>query len=91
MVRTGVADDDEAHRITRQAICIAPSRELAIQILEVVRRMGEYTPVECFFAGKDSVKRGMPKVTAQIIIGTPGTVIDASPLHCRLRPDPSLS
>ncbi|GAA5896963.1 ATP-dependent RNA helicase DBP5 [Sporobolomyces salmoneus] len=59
-----------------QAICIAPSRELAIQILEVVRRMGEYTPVECFFAGKDAVKRGMPKVTAQIIIGTPGTVID---------------
>lgn len=42
--------------------------------------MGEYTPVECFFAGKDSVKRGMPKVTAQIIIGTPGTVIDVRSL-----------
>jgi len=43
--------------------------------------MGEYTPVECFFAGKDSVKRGMPKVTAQIIIGTPGTVIDVRLFH----------
>jgi ATP-dependent RNA helicase DDX19/DBP5 len=59
-----------------QAICIAPSRELAIQILNVVQRMGEYTPVECFFAGKDSVKKGMPKLTAQIVIGTPGTMID---------------
>lgn len=49
-----------------------------MQILSVVQRMGEYTPVECFFAGRDSVKRGMPKVTAQIIIGTPGTIIDVS-------------
>ncbi|GAA5827050.1 hypothetical protein JCM11251_002222 [Rhodosporidiobolus azoricus] len=59
-----------------QAICIAPSRELAMQILHVVTKMGEYTPVECFFAGKDSFKKGMPKLTQQIIIGTPGTMID---------------
>lgn len=59
-----------------QAICIAPSRELAMQILSVVQRMGEYTPVECFFAGKDSWTRGMPKLTQQVIIGTPGTMID---------------
>ncbi|KAM0755475.1 DEAD-domain-containing protein [Meredithblackwellia eburnea MCA 4105] len=59
-----------------QAICIAPSRELAIQILSVVQKMGEYTPVECFHAGRDTVKRGMPKLTAQIVIGTPGTIID---------------
>ncbi|GAA5913184.1 hypothetical protein JCM8208_001694 [Rhodotorula glutinis] len=59
-----------------QAICIAPSRELAIQILNVVQKMGQYTPVECFFAGKDSVQKGMPKLTQQIVIGTPGTMID---------------
>ncbi|KAL8284223.1 hypothetical protein RQP46_004972 [Phenoliferia psychrophenolica] len=59
-----------------QAICVAPSRELALQILSVVQRMGEYTPVECFHAGKDAVKRGMPPVQAQIIVGTPGTFID---------------
>lgn len=59
-----------------QAICIAPSRELAIQILNVVQKMGQYTPVECFFAGKDSYQKGMPKLTQQIIIGTPGTMID---------------
>jgi ATP-dependent RNA helicase DDX19/DBP5 len=47
-----------------------------MQILHVVQRMGEYTPVECFFAGKDSFKKGMPKLTAQIVIGTPGTMID---------------
>ena len=40
--------------------------------------MGEYTPVECFHAGKDSVKKGMPKLTQQIIVGTPGTIIDVS-------------
>ncbi|GAA5932490.1 hypothetical protein JCM3775_005934 [Rhodotorula graminis] len=59
-----------------QAICIAPSRELAIQILQVVQKMGQYTPVECFFAGKDSVQKGMPKLTQQIVVGTPGTMID---------------
>lgn len=63
----------------RQAICIAPSRELAIQILNVVQKMGQYTPVECFFAGKDSVQKGMPKLTQQIVIGTPGTMIDVRP------------
>lgn len=44
--------------------------------MSVVQRMGEYTPVEVFHAGRDSVKRGMPKVQHQIIIGTPGTIID---------------
>ena len=62
-----------------QAICIAPSRELAIQILSVVERMGEYTPVECFHAGRDSVKKGMAKLTQQVIVGTPGTIIDVRP------------
>lgn len=49
-----------------------------MQILQVVQRMGEYTPVECFFAGKDSWTKGMPKLTQQVIIGTPGTMIDVS-------------
>ena len=61
-----------------QAICIAPSRELALQILSVVQKMGAYTPVECFFAGRDSVVKGMPSLTQQIIVGTPGTIIEVS-------------
>lgn len=59
-----------------------------MQILQVVQRMGEYTPVECFFAGKDSWTKGMPKLTQQVIIGTPGTMIDVSLLICRLSPGP---
>lgn len=55
-----------------------------MQILQVVQRMGEYTPVECFFAGKDSWTKGMPKLTQQVIIGTPGTMIDVSLFVCRL-------
>ncbi|KAK4054887.1 RNA helicase required for poly(A+) mRNA export [Microbotryomycetes sp. JL201] len=64
-----------------QAICIVPSRELALQILDVVTQMGQYTPVECFHAGRDTISRGMPKVQAQIIVGTPGTIIDASTFY----------
>ena len=48
--------------------------------MSVVVKMGEYTPVTCFHAGRDAIKRGMPPVTAQIIIGTPGSIIDVSRL-----------
>lgn len=44
--------------------------------MSVIQRMGEYTNVEVFHAGKDVIKRGMPKVTAQIVVGTPGTILD---------------
>lgn len=54
--------------------------------MSVVERMGEYTPVECFHAGRDSVKKGMPKLTQQIIVGTPGTIIDVSSDHSQLPP-----
>ncbi|KAJ2808186.1 RNA helicase required for poly(A+) mRNA export [Coemansia guatemalensis] len=58
-----------------QALCLAPSRELARQIMEVVQQMGKYTPMKAEYAIKDALKKG-EKVTAQIIIGTPGTVSD---------------
>lgn len=38
--------------------------------------MGEYTPVEVFHAGRDTIRRGMPKLHHHIIVGTPGTIID---------------
>ncbi|SCZ90897.1 BZ3500_MvSof-1268-A1-R1_Chr1-3g02360 [Microbotryum saponariae] len=60
-----------------QAICLSPARELALQTLTVVQRMGEYTPVECFAAVKDSFDRRMPPIQAQVIVGTPGTIMDA--------------
>ncbi|PIA16471.1 DEAD-domain-containing protein [Coemansia reversa NRRL 1564] len=58
-----------------QALCLAPSRELARQIMEVVQQMGKYTPMKAEYAIKDALKKG-DKVTAQIVIGTPGTVSD---------------
>ncbi|KAJ3331319.1 RNA helicase required for poly(A+) mRNA export [Blyttiomyces sp. JEL0837] len=60
---------------TTQAICLAPARELARQIMDVIREMGKYTPVTTAFAIKDSVERGS-KVDAHIVVGTPGTLND---------------
>ncbi|KAM7496588.1 hypothetical protein LguiA_021002 [Lonicera macranthoides] len=62
-----------------QALCICPTRELAIQNLEVLQRMGKFTDItwECAVP-MDSrdyvpVSKRAP-VTAQIVIGTPGTI-----------------
>ncbi|KAJ1877469.1 RNA helicase required for poly(A+) mRNA export, partial [Kickxella alabastrina] len=58
-----------------QALCLAPSRELARQIMEVAQQMGKYTPMKAVYAIKDSMKRG-EVINAHIVIGTPGTVSD---------------
>ncbi|KAL5059758.1 hypothetical protein RYX36_031362 [Vicia faba] len=62
-----------------QALCICPTRELAIQNIEVLRKMGKYTGItsECAVPmdRRDSIpisKRS--PIMAQIVIGTPGTV-----------------
>ncbi|OIR56833.1 MAG: ATP-dependent RNA helicase Dbp5 [Amphiamblys sp. WSBS2006] len=55
-----------------QALCITPTRELSIQIINTVVQMGQFT--ECF---SEALVRDSPiadEVTAQIIVGTPGTV-----------------
>ncbi|BFZ58050.1 RNA helicase required for poly(A+) mRNA export [Savitreella phatthalungensis] len=58
-----------------QALCIAPSRELARQIMDVVVEMGKYTQVKTAMALKDTIERGA-KIDAHIVVGTPGTVMD---------------
>ncbi|KAJ1552166.1 RNA helicase required for poly(A+) mRNA export [Cladochytrium tenue] len=58
-----------------QAICLAPARELARQIMDVVREMGKYTLVTTAFAIKDAVERGAA-INAHIVVGTPGTVLE---------------
>ncbi|CEH15858.1 atp-dependent rna helicase [Ceraceosorus bombacis] len=58
-----------------QAIALAPSRELARQIMDVVREMGKFTPVKTAYAIPDGIKRG-EKVDAHIIVGTPGKSFD---------------
>ncbi|KAI9140528.1 ATP-dependent RNA helicase dbp5 [Paraphysoderma sedebokerense] len=61
---------------TPQAICIAPARELARQIVDVVKEMGQYTPVEVCLAVKDSTLARGQKINSHIIVGTPGTITD---------------
>ncbi|XWS59580.1 hypothetical protein CRYUN_Cryun08bG0134300 [Craigia yunnanensis] len=62
-----------------QALCICPTRELAIQNLEVLRKMGKHTGItsECAIP-MDSTNyipiNKRPPVTAQVVIGTPGTI-----------------
>ncbi|KAG8694620.1 RNA helicase required for poly(A+) mRNA export [Ceratobasidium sp. 394] len=59
---------------TTQAICLAPSRELARQIMSVVTEMGKFTTVTTGYAIKDSPRDAQTQ--AQIIVGTPGTMAD---------------
>lgn len=58
-----------------QAICLAPSRELARQIMDVVEAMSKYTNITTKLVVKDSLKRNEP-VQSQVIVGTPGSVAD---------------
>ncbi|WFD43840.1 RNA helicase [Malassezia psittaci] len=58
-----------------QAIALAPSRELARQIMDVVQAMGKFTPVKTAFAIPDAIKRG-EKVQAHLVVGTPGKTFD---------------
>jgi ATP-dependent RNA helicase DDX19/DBP5 len=41
-----------------QAVCVAPTRELARQIVDVVKEMGKFTPVKVTLAIKDGLKKG---------------------------------
>ncbi|CAB4409106.1 unnamed protein product [Rhizophagus irregularis] len=66
-----------------QALCLAPSRELARQIMVEVRKMGKHTPVVTAEAIRESdIKSTVGKTrneefaSAQLIVGTPGTVYD---------------
>ncbi|EPB91149.1 hypothetical protein HMPREF1544_02029 [Mucor circinelloides 1006PhL] len=58
-----------------QAICLAPSRELARQIMDVVEAMSKYTNITTKLVVKDSLKRN-EHVQSQVIVGTPGSVAD---------------
>ncbi|KAI9835056.1 MAG: RNA helicase required for poly(A+) mRNA export [Sarea resinae] len=60
-----------------QALCLAPSRELARQILGVVQTMGSFLPGLTVTAAvpMEAAQRGQ-KVEGHIVVGTPGTVTD---------------
>lgn len=44
--------------------------------MSVVVAMGKFTPVQTEYAIKDNLPRGVTRITAQIVVGTPGTMVD---------------
>ncbi|XP_014649249.1 PREDICTED: ATP-dependent RNA helicase DDX25 isoform X2 [Ceratotherium simum simum] len=60
-----------------QCLCLAPTYELALQTGHVVERMGKFcVDVQVMYAIRgNQIPRGTD-VTKQIVIGTPGTVLD---------------
>jgi superfamily II DNA/RNA helicase len=59
-----------------QALCLAPSRELARQIMSVVVAMGKFTQIQTEYAIKDNLPKDAKHITAHIVVGTPGTMTD---------------
>jgi len=60
---------------TPQALVIAPARELARQILDNIREMGQFTKVTVKLAVPGSIERN-ERINTNVIVGTPGTVMD---------------
>ncbi|CAG8462896.1 6338_t:CDS:10 [Ambispora gerdemannii] len=60
---------------TTQAMCLAPTRELARQITSVIKKMGKYTKLTLTEAIKDGYDRTQ-KINSHLIVGTPGTLTD---------------
>lgn len=59
-----------------QALCLAPTRELARQIYDVTIRMGQFTKCTVALASRESGPRSLVTVTSHIVIGTPGTLLE---------------
>lgn len=60
-----------------QALILVPSRELALQIEQVVREMGSGYKVNAVYGGRPMAKDKMElKHTPTIVIGTPGRISD---------------
>ena len=68
---------DLARTGSPQALVLAPSRELARQILGVIQVMGHFVPGLLVDAAipTDAANRKR-SITAHIVVGTPGTVMD---------------
>lgn len=62
-----------------QALVLAPTRELAVQITEEMRRLGEFTNVKMvtLYGGASiNVQREALRHGVHVVVGTPGRVID---------------
>lgn len=67
-----------------QALILSPTRELAMQIEDELKRIGKYTNFKtiCVYGGSDisMQMRGLNK-GVDIVVGTPGRVLDL--MHCK--------
>ncbi|KAF2102648.1 ATP-dependent RNA helicase-like protein dbp5 [Rhizodiscina lignyota] len=61
---------------TPQALVLAPSRELARQIMGVIEVMGQFIPDLSVYPAVPDPARRNQKVEGHIVVGTPGTVTD---------------
>ncbi|KAM4702944.1 ATP-dependent RNA helicase DDX25 [Rhinophrynus dorsalis] len=60
-----------------QCICLSPTLELALQTGQVLEKMGTFcTGIEVIYAVRGNRPAKGSRIQAQIIIGTPGTVMD---------------
>ena len=67
----------EADKKGIQALIIAPSRELALQIEKVFRSMGTDYKVNCFYGGHDArIEKNNLTEPPAVLIGTPGRIAD---------------
>lgn len=58
-----------------QALCLAPTRELARQIVDVAQKMGQFTDVTIAMCLREETPRRDP-INAHILVGTPGTLLE---------------
>ena len=77
-----------------QALCVCPTRELVIQNAQVLAKMAAHTRITCATTaaaggggGRAPSSSRMPPVVDQVVIGTPGTLINwvakkVLPLRC---------
>ncbi len=63
-----------------QALILAPTRELAIQITAEIEELGQFTPIRsvCLFGGQAVRQQAgqLQRGGGQIIVGTPGRIMD---------------
>ncbi len=61
------------------ALCVCPTRELVVQSVEVLRTLAAHTRITCMHSALQTSKASqfeMPPISDQIVIATPGTLIN---------------
>jgi len=78
----GVLSRVDVSRRVPQALILCPTRELAIQVADVLKQLAAYTAVEVVTAVPTHPPR-KEKIVGHVVVGTPGTV-DAKIAHREL-------